>query len=430
MNLLLKLTSKLNQEVTRYKKIINGNNWYCASFLVIKKNLTMLAGFFIALLIVFIRPLIKIYFIRLNSSRMGHFAFGTELMLSHFEMNPEKKRRKILLFYLRLSASNKQLLKMCKRTFTILPFPRLCSNIDLWLRRILGKKYENDFVKSFEPNSALVDDHGLLKRTKPHLPFTQDELEYGKYLIAKLGIHPSAKFICLLVRDHGYMNKEFPGIDHSHHWSRNCNIQTYKKAALFLAEKGYYVLRMGKHVEQIFGASHPNIIDYANHPLRSDFMDIYISAHCYFFITTGSGLDCIAYMFRRPKLITNIIFPENLAVWYPGVFFIYKKLLDKSKNRYLSLKEIIDTVMIEPQLGVSREILKRNNLELIDNTEDEILNSVRDMEAYLNGTLTLSKEDQLIHQKFSNIFSSFRKNQNIFIRLSPSFYKNGACVLE
>ncbi len=414
----------------RFKRLISGHNLFCSCFLLVKKLFTLLSGFFIALIIITIRPLIKVYLVRLNSSRMGHFSLGAEIMLAQFELSPEKRKGKKLLFYLRLSAANKQLLKMCKRYFYILPFPRLCFNIDLWLRRILGKKYENDFVKSFEANEALWDSDGLLKRTKPHLFFTQAELEQGKHIMEKLGLPPNVKFVCLLVRDHGYMNKEFPGHDYSYHTIRNADVQTYQKAALYLAEKGYYVLRMGKHVQYAFETTHPRIIDYANHSLCSDFMDIYLSAHCYFFITTGSGLDSVACMFRRPKLITNILLPRNLPIWYPGIFFIYKKIWDKNNKKYLTLENIMKLGMIDPNIGISQEILDQHNLELIHNTEDEILDAVRDMEGQLNGTLKESEEDKIIHKKFVAILPETVKNQHVFIKISPTFYKNGSVLFE
>lgn len=428
MNFLIKPSNKFCLEYTRFKKIIREHNGFCACFLLVKKILTSLSSFFIAIIIVSIRPFIKVYLVRLNSSRMGHFALSTEVMLSEFEVNPEKTKGKVLLFYLRLSSANNQLLKMCKRTIYILPFSRLCSNIDTWLRRILGKKYEDDFVKSFELNNAMDNKNGLFSRTKPHLSFTQGELEQGKNLLVKFGLQLDDKFVCLLVRDHAYMDKEFPGNDYSYHIIRNVNVQTYKKAALYLAEKGYYVFRMGKYVEQAFEASHPRIIDYAMHPLRSDFMDVYLSAHCYFFISTGSGLDSIACMFRRPKLITNVTLPENLSVWYPLYFFICKKIWDKNNKSYLTLKKMIEVGMIDP--GISSEVLNRYNLELVENTEDEILDAVCDMEAKLNGTLKESDEDRSAQKKFVEIFSPARKGQNIFIKVSPSFYKKGSVLLE
>ncbi len=40
---------------------------------------------------------------------------------------------------------------------------------------------------------------------------------------------------------------------------------------------------------------------------RTDFMDIYLSAKCKFFITSGVGLMAIPMIFRRPLLCVNYI---------------------------------------------------------------------------------------------------------------------------
>src|SRR5207244_1565795 len=115
---------------------------------------------------------------------------------------------------------------------------------------------------------------------------------------------------------------------------------------------------------------------------------------------------------------------------YPGIFFIYKKIWDKTNKNYLTLNKMIQIGLIDPTKGVSLEILNQYNLELIDNTEDEILDAVCDMEAQLKGTLQTSEEDNVAQGKFIQIFSTVRKNQNIFIRISPSFYRNGAVLFE
>src|SRR3990167_5180892 len=179
---------------------------YCVTFLLIKKLARNSIAFLIALFIIFIRPVVKIYLIRLDSARLGHFALGTEAMLSSFEINSEKKRRKLLLFYLTCQpVSNEQLLEMFKRSLLILPFPRFCSTTNMWLSRILRENYHMDFVKSFEPHSSANDQEGLLRKTKSHISFSSDELENGERLLIELGVQPGSKFVCLLVRDQGYL---------------------------------------------------------------------------------------------------------------------------------------------------------------------------------------------------------------------------------
>ena len=71
-------------------------------------------------------------------------------------------------------------------------------------------------------------------------------------------------------------------------------------ACKYLASKGIFVIRMGAKVKNKLNYSNEKIIDYATNGMRNEFMDIYIVAKCYFWITTDTGLDNVAKLFRKP----------------------------------------------------------------------------------------------------------------------------------
>ena len=54
------------------------------------------------------------------------------------------------------------------------------------------------------------------------------------------------------------------------------------------------------HVNSTFNNGNPMIIDYANYGMRTEFLDIYLGAHCDFCISTSAGWDAIPLIFRRP----------------------------------------------------------------------------------------------------------------------------------
>ena len=49
------------------------------------------------------------------------------------------------------------------------------------------------------------------------------------------------------------------------------------------------------------------IIDYANHPLQSDFADIYLLAHCRFSLGGDSGLNLVPAAFGKPFAFINFV---------------------------------------------------------------------------------------------------------------------------
>src|SRR3990167_805966 len=305
-----------------------------------------LIAFPFALVIAAIYPLIPIRLIRLYSSRIGHYALNTELLLCAMDTNLFDERKKIItLFYTAPEdpICNTQLHLMWKRVILILPFPFICRQIDQFLIFLLQNNYRNDpFKVNFENSSGGEDKWGLLSRIKKcHLSFTQSEKDIGNELMQQLGLPQGAHFICLLGRDSNYLKHHLPQTDWSYHDYRNVNINDYKMAAKLLAEKKYYVVRMGKYVNSKLDLENPFFIDYANNPLRSDFLDIYLSAHCYFMISSSCGLDSVAIIFRKPLLITNVPLCDVRSFYYWDLF-ISKNIFNLNGCKPVSFKEIHD----------------------------------------------------------------------------------------
>ncbi|HLB43567.1 MAG TPA: TIGR04372 family glycosyltransferase [Gammaproteobacteria bacterium] len=364
----------------------------------------------IFLFIVF--PIYKVKFVKLFSDRIGHYALNTELMLCTLDNNPPHKNEKYF-FYTSSSLSpicNKQLHLMWKRTLQILPFPDFVFKVDKILGFLLGSKYKKDRIKStFEPTQGVNDIDGFLEKEGcSHLVFTQEERIHGENLIAKLGMPAGARFVCLIIRDANYLAQYLPGIDWSHHYFRNANVENYKEAAVFLAEKGYYVVRMGKFVANKFQSDHPMIIDYANSPLQSDFMDIYLPSRCYFFITTSTGLDCVAQVFRRPGIFTNVVLPSELHTWYPNILFIPKRIKNKKSDEILTFRQIYEVMFSQWPKKPMIEILKQSDLDVIENSAEDILEIVKEGEALITNHWAETEEDQdqELQQQFWKNFPS------------------------
>lgn len=362
----------------------------------------------IAVLFILLFPFYRIKLIGLFSDRIGHYAMNTELLLCHLDQVKKNEKRTTYLFYIREAPiCNVQLHKMWKRVIKILFFTKIAENVDKMMQYVLGFSYKNNILRNFEITVGYPDMAGNLQKYPPHLFFLQDELYLGKKLLLDLGISSGAKFVCLLVRDMAYLNAYLPGNDWSYHSYRDCHIKNFYKAALFLAKKGYFVIRMGKEVDQSFEVDHPNIIDYAKNPLRSDFADIYLSAHCTFFIATPSGLDAVPKIFRRPVLLVNVSpFKHSLEYWYPCKLFIIKKVFDNTQKRFISLKEIDSVFMPESD---PNKVLEQLNWSMIENNEDEIFDVVYEMECLASGEKTEIK---------NNPFHEILKNKSIFSMIS------------
>ena len=107
---------------------------------------------------------------------------------------------------------------------------------------------------------------------------------------------------------------------------------------IFLAERGYMVFRMGKIVEKPFNLDHPLILDYANSTYRSDFLDIWLLANCFFCISTGVGLEEVARIFRKPIVNVNYL-PLSNFVSYSQCISVPKHLVWKDTKKKLTASE-------------------------------------------------------------------------------------------
>ena len=90
-------------------------------------------------------------------------------------------------------------------------------------------------------------------------------------------------------------------------WSTIGSRATLGIAALELAKRNYFVIRMGKNVEDQFDIEYPNITDYANSEQRNDFLDIWLMARCQFAISTGTGTDMVTNVFKKPVVYVNFL---------------------------------------------------------------------------------------------------------------------------
>ena len=199
------------------------------------------------------------------------------------------------------------------------------------------------------------------------------------------------KFVCLIVRDSAYLkNAEY-------HNYRDSDIDAYKQAALSLAEKGYWVFRMGKVIHKTLNINHPKVVDYASSKYRSDFLDIWLMANCFFCISTGTGLDEVSRIFRRPAVYVNNL-PLQQMVTYDHVISIPKHLLWQETNKQLTQSEHLAHSYYRTEQYENAKIL------VDDLTAEDIKQAVLEKEARLNGTWKDSEENRRLQDRFWEIF--------------------------
>ena len=178
-----------------------------------------------------------------------------------------------------------------------------------------------------------------------------------------MGIPKGAVFVCLMVRDNEYLKEIFPTVDFSYHNYRDSNINNYVLVAEALAERGYFVIRMGARVKSPLNSSHHKVIDYAFNGMRSDFMDIFLGANCEFAISVGTGMDAVPAIFRRPIVQVNSA-PLGYC-WTAGEHNLILAKHYMKEDHECTLSEIFTNGV---GLSMSVSDYESKNVRLIENT--------------------------------------------------------------
>lgn len=348
------------------------------------------------LIIRLIRPLLLVRINGLLSFRIGHFAANIELYLCEMAAGINvPNQRYVDIFFMISPIANHQLAIMWRRVLRVWP-----SFILAPIARI------NNYIPGGNLHKISTtmgrDIYNLYDRFPPKLQFTAEEESRGKAHLSAMGLPKGAEFICLNVRDSAYLDGHIAR-DWSYHNYRDSNIQNFVLAAETLAERGYFVIRMGAKVHEAINTAHPMIIDYATNGMRSDFMDIYLGAKCLFAISTGSGWDGIPEIQRRPIVYVNYGPLGYLCTMRNLTISIVKHHYSLAKGRELSLSEIFS---VGVGFCLDSSAYKSKGVSLIENTPAEICDAAIEMIERLNGTWLTDEYDKVLQQRFWKLFQA------------------------
>lgn len=337
------------------------------------------------------------------------------IMLSYVEPYVRKLRMEEgpapLIVVLNPGASpNEQLTKMYRRSVWLIDDDRP------WLRSLLLTA-----VRFFLPRSKLLvpSDIGLRahsrefaeawQRGEPVLRFTPEEEATGRRLVREIGIPDGASYVCLGLRESAYYQQfVMPGARARHlnteanedTYVRNPPLCNYLAMAEACAARGLYVLRMGQTPGKALPSGlHPNVIDYATKQ-RTPFGDIYLLATCLFVVSGGAaGLWQVTSAFNRPVVLTDSYWLQFRPL-REGDLFIPSKMWVVAEKRFLTFREMLASYIRYSYASHCR----RDGIELVHNTPDEIAAVVLEMEQRLAGTWAPQEEDQELQRRFDALY--------------------------
>ena len=345
-----------------------------------------------------VRPFVTFQIHKVHDWRIGHFATNTELTrLGNLAHNENSRRKIVTIYYFGSKLSSNQYLTK----FWQQGLPSVSGHWG-WLLNHLSSRMTEMNTSSL---STGVDRLGLLNHGSPPYFFLKHEIHLGEQFVES---HcANKKFVCLNVRDREYMART-RSRDMSYHDYRDSDIKTYVSAAEALAERGYTVFRMGAIVKEPLISNHPRVIDYATNGMRTEFLDIYLGAHCTFAVSVGSGWDSVPTIYRRPLMFVNQlpIFTPSVATL--SIISFPKILLDSQTNSILKLNDLIERQISS---GYHSQAYEDAGARIRDLSSEELVEAVTEMAQRVDGTFVETPEQKEMQAKLRHILSTHSKLQ-------------------
>ena len=144
----------------------------------------------------------------------------------------------------------------------------------------------------------------------------------------------------------------------------------------------------------------PQVIDYAHHVIRCDWMDVFLGATCKFLIGTGSGYYHIPAFFGVPYILTN----------YPGFTPYYgMRSLDLYLPRLLKKVQTEKLVSFEEYMSPptsmfwSLKDFRYAGLVWVENTPEELAEVTKEMLKRNSGSYSSKLNNDELQRKFKTL---------------------------
>lgn len=248
----------------------------------------------------------------------------------------------------------------------------------------------------------------------PTLRLRPGDEKRGWDCLTSLGMRRDDWFVCVHAREPGWLGEG----ETSEHRHTNADILTYLDAIEFLTAQGAWVVRMGDRSMKPL-PRRERVIDYAHDPGRSDWMDVFLSAECRFFLGSTSGLFVLPFLFGRPVALANFA-PMSERPFSGRDLYIPKLFWSTREERLLTFEE-----GLAPPLRHAYHIdpLVELGIEVVDNTPAEILELAQEMLERDRGTATYTAEDERLQERFAAIARPFYR-YGIASRVGAAFIRS------
>lgn len=245
---------------------------------------------------------------------------------------------------------------------------------------------------------------------KPLLSFSDRIEKYAKEKMREMEV--SGTYICLHAREVATKINNF-GDTYEVQADTSIldfDVNTFGSACAYIKDLGFQAVRMGK--DESKKCNIKCVIDYAN-DYYDELMDFYLIANCKFLIGCSSGITAIAAFWGRPVLQTNTVgfcFGLESLPWTKYDMYLPKKFYSKRKKRFLNLFEMMNASYKCDRYKMRYD---KDEIELIDNTEEEILYATIEMNEKIDHTWVQTVEEKQYMDKYWKILDKWKDQHRV-----------------
>ncbi len=340
-------------------------------FHLVKLSLMILASY-ILLPVAIMLKLFGYRFSNIDLAQIGSVIY-LDLFFREDALHKKTPRHKILLLASNYTDGNRYILDLYNEygVFVRNPFVKLLLSPFFLSPIFKDNSFKYDLTFFTETVAHDIWNRYMEKYGGYLIEFPKTDIDKASAMLAKY-LPKGQKFVCLHVRDCGFYNIKSQN-------TRNADIETYTPAVKYLIEKGYAVVRLGDdkmvNIDNMIEECGELLFDYAHSDIRSEIMDAYLLSHCEFYIGLASGPAAIPMLFGVNSCNVNWYNVQSAPNFLAGDITSFKKFRYKKDGSLVPFEKLLDDPFIR---NPSCEELDKHGIYFEDNTEQEILDTVRE----------------------------------------------------
>lgn len=332
--------------------------------------------------------------VRIFTDRIGHLALEPDCLLKEQALGLAPHKKWIMLAPPG-RVSNEHLLAYWQPHFLVVRNGWACFLVTSLSRWGLMRHDMTPYILAVGRAQAAYRIHREWGTRPPLLALTREDVEWGREMLARMGIPDEAWFACVHAREAG-----FSPIDEELQQHRNSSIEYVIPAMQEIVRRGGRVIRIGDPTMQPLSPL-PGVIDYAHSPYKSARMDVVLCARARFILGNTSGIGLVGTVFGVPCAAANLI-PLSTLWFGERDISIPKLFWSRELGRYLRIDEVLDSSAANFHYAALYEEAK---IDPVENSAQDILMLTIEMLDRLDGRYLPADDEAEIAERVRRLFT-------------------------